>query len=191
MRLPSRIPRSNLVCRPHRPLRQLHGVGGRRRWRPARSFWQRLVHVILTFDADGLEDAARPADLHRPRGSIAVNLIVFVETGLLLGFFLPGDSLLVTVGLIAAGPAQWNLPLILTTVSLSAILGDTVGYSIGYKTGPMIFNREKSLFFHKKDHLIAAQAFYDKHGRKTIILARFMPILPRTFAPTSSPAWAG
>ena len=64
------------------------------------------------------------------------------------------------VGLIAAGPAQWNLPLILVTVSLSAILGDTVGYSIGYKTGPMIFNREKSWFFHK-DHLLAAQAFYD------------------------------
>ncbi|HEX3315874.1 MAG TPA: VTT domain-containing protein, partial [Gemmataceae bacterium] len=113
---------------------------------------------------------------------IAVNLIVFTETGLLLGFFLPGDSMLVTVGLIAADPAcQWNLPLILVTVSLSAILGDTVGYSIGYKTGPMIFSREKSLFF-KKEHLLAAKAFYEKHGGKTIILARFMPIL-RTFAP--------
>ena len=113
---------------------------------------------------------------------IAVNLIIFTETGLLLGFFLPGDSLLVTVGLIASNPdCLWNLPLMLVTVSLSAIIGDTVGYSIGKKTGPMIFNREKSLFFNK-EHLLAAQAFYEKHGGKTIILARFMPIL-RTFAP--------
>jgi membrane-associated protein len=112
---------------------------------------------------------------------IALNVIVFVETGLLIGFCLPGDSLLVTAGLVAAGQPDWSVPLLLVTLSLSAILGDSVGYSIGYKAGPKIFAREKSFFF-KRDHLLKAHAFYEKHGGKTIILARFMPIL-RTFAP--------
>ncbi len=113
---------------------------------------------------------------------IALNVIVFTETGLLVGFFLPGDSLLVITGMICSDAGcGWNLPLLLATLSLSAIVGDSIGYSIGYKSGPKIFNREKSFFFHK-DHLIKAQQFYEKHGGKTIILARFMPIL-RTFAP--------
>jgi len=94
---------------------------------------------------------------------------------------LPGDSLLVTAGLVAAGPCNWNVPLLLCTLSLSAIIGDSVGFAIGFKTGPKIFCREKSFFFHK-DHLLKAQAFYQRHGGKTIFLARFMPIL-RTFAP--------
>jgi membrane-associated protein len=111
---------------------------------------------------------------------VALNLIVFVETGLLVGFFLPGDSLLVTAGLVCAG-AEWSLPLLLFTLCVSAIVGDSVGYMIGWKTGPKIFCREKSFFFHK-DHLLKAQDFYQKHGGKTIILARFMPII-RTFAP--------
>jgi len=111
---------------------------------------------------------------------VALNLIVFVETGLLVGFFLPGDSLLVTAGLVCAG-AEWSLPLLLVTLCLAAILGDSVGYMIGWKTGPKIFCREKSFFFHK-DHLLKAQDFYQRHGGKTIILARFMPII-RTFAP--------
>ena len=113
---------------------------------------------------------------------VALNVIVFVETGLLIGFFLPGDSLLVITGLIAANPGcEWSLPLLLLTLSISAIVGDTIGYWIGVKSGPKIFNREKSLFFNK-DHLLKAQQFYDKHGPVTIILARFVPIL-RTFAP--------
>ncbi|MSQ94148.1 MAG: DedA family protein [Gemmataceae bacterium] len=113
---------------------------------------------------------------------IALNVIVFVETGLLIGFFLPGDSLLVITGLICAHEScTWNMPLLLVTLSASAILGDTVGYWIGYSSGPKIFNREKSFFF-DKDHLLKAQQFYEKHGGKTIILARFMPFL-RTFAP--------
>ena len=113
---------------------------------------------------------------------IALNVIVFVETGLLIGFFLPGDSLLVITGLVCSNPAcGWPLPLLLLTLCLSAIIGDSVGYSIGYQTGPKIFNREKSFFFHK-DHLLKAQQFYEKHGGKTIILARFIPFL-RTFAP--------
>src|SRR5262249_53450237 len=102
---------------------------------------------------------------------IVLNLIVFVETGLLIGFFLPGDSLLVTAGLVCYGAPNWNLPLLLVTLCISAIVGDSVGYYIGYRTGPRIFNREKSFFFNK-DHLIKAHQFYEKHGGKTIILAR-------------------
>jgi membrane-associated protein len=115
-------------------------------------------------------------------GYVGLSAIIFAETGLLIGFFLPGDSLLVTAGLLAADPAfglnVWWLGLIL---SVAAIVGDTVGYNIGKQTGPRIFTREDSLFFHKK-HLLRAQAFYAKHGGKTIIIARFMPIV-RTFAP--------
>jgi len=144
-------------------------------------FWTALIRVLLSFNSRGLLEL-----LGKPQFAalafLAINLIVFVETGLLLGFFLPGDSLLVMSGLIASSPTcNWPLSLLILTVSLSAIIGDTVGYSIGYKSGPMIFNRENSFFF-KKDHLLAAQAFYEKHGGKTIILARFMPIV-RTFAP--------
>lgn len=115
-------------------------------------------------------------------GYVGLTLIIFAETGLLVGFFLPGDSLLVTAGLLAADPAfglnVWLLGVILT---VAAIVGDSVGYNVGRTAGPRIFNRENSLFFHK-DHLLRAQAFYEKHGGKTIIIARFMPIA-RTFAP--------
>ncbi|WP_337172187.1 VTT domain-containing protein [Gemmatimonas aurantiaca] len=115
-------------------------------------------------------------------GYFGLTLIIFAETGLLVGFFLPGDSLLVTAGLLAADPAfglnVWLLGAILT---VAAIVGDTVGYNVGKTAGPRIFTREDSLFFHK-DHLLRAQAFYEKHGGKTIIIARFMPIV-RTFAP--------
>lgn len=111
---------------------------------------------------------------------VALNLVVFVETGLLLGFFLPGDSLLVVAGIVAY-ECGWPLGLLLVTLCLAAIIGDSVGYAIGYKTGPKIFCREQSLFFHK-DHLLKAQAFYERHGGKTVVLARFMPII-RTFAP--------
>jgi membrane-associated protein len=115
---------------------------------------------------------------------VILNLIVFVETGLLVGFFLPGDSLLVTAGLVCASSPGWGwplLPVLLITLCIAAIVGDSVGYFIGFKSGPKIFCREKSFFFHK-DHLLKAQSFYERHGGKTIILARFMPIL-RTFAP--------
>ena len=115
-------------------------------------------------------------------GYVGLTIIIFAETGLLVGFFLPGDSLLVTAGLLAADPAfglnVWLLGLILT---VAAIVGDTVGYHVGKATGPRIFTRENSLFFHNSHHL-KAQAFYEKHGGKTIIIARFMPIV-RTFAP--------
>jgi membrane-associated protein len=111
---------------------------------------------------------------------VALNVIVFTETGLLIGFFLPGDSLLVTAGVVCYA-AGWPLPWLLLTLCAAAVLGDSVGYSIGWNAGPRIFNREKSWLF-KKDHLLKAQEFYQKHGGKTIVLARFMPII-RTFAP--------
>jgi membrane-associated protein len=115
-------------------------------------------------------------------GYVGLTLIIFTETGLLLGFFLPGDSLLVTAGLLASQPDfglnVWLLGCILT---VAAIVGDTVGYSIGKASGPRIFTREDSLLFNRA-HLLRAQAFYEKHGGKTIIIARFMPIV-RTFAP--------
>ncbi len=115
-------------------------------------------------------------------GYVGLTLIVFVETGLLVGFFLPGDSLLVTAGLLASQPDfglnVWILGGLLT---VAAIVGDTVGYSIGKASGPRIFTRQDSLLFNKA-HLLRAQAFYEKHGGKTIIIARFMPIV-RTFAP--------
>ncbi|MCA0376520.1 MAG: VTT domain-containing protein [Gemmatimonadetes bacterium] len=115
-------------------------------------------------------------------GYVGLTLIIFAETGLLVGFFLPGDSLLVTAGLLAADPAfGLNLWLLGAILTVAAIVGDTVGYNVGKATGPRIFRREDSLFFHK-DHLLKAQAFYEKHGGKTIIIARFMPIV-RTFAP--------
>lgn len=115
-------------------------------------------------------------------GYVGLTIIIFAETGLLVGFFLPGDSLLVTAGLLCSQPDfglnVWLLGIILT---IAAIVGDTVGYSIGRSTGPRIFTREESLLFNRK-HLLRAQAFYEKHGGKTIIIARFMPIV-RTFAP--------
>jgi len=119
-------------------------------------------------------------DLVRWGGYAILVAIVFVETGLLVGFFLPGDSLLVTAGIFSAKGDlnMWTLNL---TLSLAAIVGDSVGYTIGAKTGPKIFTRQDSLFFHRR-HLITAKEFYDKYGGFTIFIARFMPII-RTFAP--------
>jgi membrane-associated protein len=119
-------------------------------------------------------------------GMAALVAVVFAETGLLVGFFLPGDSLLVTAGVFctAANPTGKPLLNIFTLnllVSIAAVLGDQVGFYIGRKAGPKIFTRENSLFFNKK-HLMRTHAFYEKHGGKTIIIARFMPII-RTFAP--------
>ena len=118
--------------------------------------------------------------LVRVGGLVGLTLIVFVETGLLIGFFLPGDSLLVTAGLFAAR-GDLDLFSLNLTLSLAAILGDTVGYNIGAKAGPKIFTRDNSLFFNRK-HLITTKEFYDRHGGFTIVIARFVPII-RTFAP--------
>jgi len=115
-------------------------------------------------------------------GYVGLTAIIFSETGLLVGFFLPGDSLLVTAGLLASQPNfGLNVYLLGLILSIAAIVGDSVGYAIGRATGPRIFTRENSLLFNRK-HLQRAHAFYERHGGKTIILARFMPIV-RTFAP--------
>lgn len=120
-------------------------------------------------------------------GYIGIFAIVFAESGLFFGFFLPGDSLLLTAGLLAwkvnAATQQpfLNLWILLIGLPIMAILGDNVGYWFGKKAGPRIFSREESRLF-KPKNLLAAKAFYDKHGGKTIVIARFMPFI-RTFAP--------
>jgi membrane-associated protein len=115
-------------------------------------------------------------------GYVGLTIIIFSETGLLVGFFLPGDSLLVTAGLLASQPDfGLNVYALGGILTVAAIVGDTVGYHIGKITGPRIFTREDSLLF-KKKHLQTAHDFYEKHGGITIIVARFMPII-RTFAP--------
>jgi membrane-associated protein len=113
-------------------------------------------------------------------GLLGLTLIIFSETGLLLGVFLPGDSLLVTAGLLAAR-GYLNVYALAPALTLAAICGNSVGYFIGRATGPRVFRRENSLFFNKK-HAIRANEFYAKYGRKTIVLAQFMPII-RTFSP--------
>jgi membrane-associated protein len=113
-------------------------------------------------------------------GALGVILIVFAESGLLFGFFLPGDSLLFTAGLLASQDLLPFWPLLIG-VFVAAVAGDSFGYWFGRKTGPALFNKDDSLIF-KKRYLQETQAFYEKHGRKTVILARFMPVI-RTFAP--------
>ena len=113
-------------------------------------------------------------------GYIALAIIVFIETGLMVGFFLPGDSLLVTAGLFAA-KGDLNIVLLNLLLMACAVAGDATGYFIGRSLGPALFRREDSLLF-KKKHLIAAHDFYERHGGKTIIIARFVPVI-RTFAP--------
>jgi membrane-associated protein len=106
--------------------------------------------------------------------------IVFAETGLAVGFFLPGDSLLVVAGLIARA-GRLNVAILLSTLFVAAVVGDAVGYYTGHKLGPRLFTRQKSLLF-RPSHLQKAHEFYEKYGGKTIIIARFVPIV-RTFAP--------
>jgi membrane-associated protein len=132
------------------------------------SLWQ-LFHTI--YDVEGII---------RWGGLLVLVAIVFAETGLMVGFFLPGDSLLVTAGVLAAA-GHLNIWTLLLAVTAAAIVGDQLGYYIGYRTGPRLFRREDSLLF-RRAHLLRAKRFYEKHGGKTIILARFIPII-RTFAP--------
>lgn len=119
-------------------------------------------------------------------GLVALTAVIFAETGLLVGFFLPGDSLLVTAGLFCTSAGTGEAPLLnivwLNVLAIiAAIVGDTVGYWIGAKAGPALFTREQSLLFSRK-HLLRTKEFYERHGGKTIIIARFMPFV-RTFAP--------
>jgi membrane-associated protein len=130
---------------------------------------RQLLHSI--YDVEGLVRAGGP---------LLVCIVVFVETGLFVGFFLPGDSLLVTAGVFAAAgtiPLRW----LLLPVMLCAIVGDQLGYWIGRGMGVSLYKREESFFF-RRSHLQRAHDFYEKYGGKTVILARFVPII-RTFCP--------
>lgn len=131
--------------------------------------WQALIHKLYNVQ-----------NLVQSGGPLLVCSIVFVETGLFVGFFLPGDSLLVTAG-VFAGAGQISLAWLLLPASLCAVAGDQLGYFIGRKAGRNLYNREDSRFF-KKTHLQRAHEFYEKHGPKAIIIARFVPII-RTFCP--------
>lgn len=113
-------------------------------------------------------------------GLAIIGAIIFAESGLLIGFFLPGDTLLFTAGFFAA---QGQLPLagVLLVIFLCAIIGDNVGYTIGKKSGPRLFKKKDSVIF-RHENIMRAEKFYEKHGGKTIILARFVPVV-RTFAP--------
>ena len=128
---------------------------------------ERLIHLLSTVLSGWL-------------GYATLTAIVFAETGLLVGFVLPGDSLLFTIGVVA-GAGQLNLAVIMILLACACLLGDWCGYLLGRRAGPAIFNRPDSRFF-KQEHLQRTQAFYEKHGGKTIIYAKFVPII-RTFAP--------
>ncbi len=106
--------------------------------------------------------------------------IIFAESGLLIGFFLPGDSLLFTAGFLAS-QGFLDIKILAVLTFLAATLGDSFGYAFGRRIGPKIFNKEDSLFFHR-DYLEKSRSFYEKYGKKTIVLARFLPFI-RTFAP--------
>jgi membrane-associated protein len=130
---------------------------------------EHLLHIL--FNVKGLIEWG---------GTLLVCIIVFIETGFFVGFFLPGDSLLVTAGVFAAS-GQLHLSELLLLVPLCAIAGDQIGYWIGRKAGQALYRREDSLVFRKR-HLERAHEFYEKYGGKTVILARFVPIV-RTFCP--------
>ncbi|OGK14172.1 hypothetical protein A3A93_05125 [Candidatus Roizmanbacteria bacterium RIFCSPLOWO2_01_FULL_38_12] len=113
-------------------------------------------------------------------GYIGIFAVIFAESGLFIGFFLPGDSLLFTAGFLAS-QGIFDIKLLSMLCFIAAVTGDSVGYAFGRHIGPRLFTREDSWLFHRK-HLARAQHFYEKYGKKTIVIARFMPIV-RTFAP--------
>ena len=121
-----------------------------------------------------------PKTLIETFGTVGLFLIVFAESGLLVGFFLPGDSLLITAGLLAS-QGVLNFPLILVGCFIAAVVGDQVGYAFGARVGPALFRRPNSRFF-KRRHLDRAHSYFEEQGPKTVVLARFVPIV-RTFTP--------
>lgn len=116
-------------------------------------------------------------------GYVGVFAMVFAESGMFVGFFFPGDSLLFTAGFLAS-TGVFNIHALVIGCFIAAVSGDNIGYLIGHRFGRRLFHKKDSLIFHK-DHLMRAEKFYEKHGGKTIILARFMPII-RTFAPVAA-----
>jgi membrane-associated protein len=134
---------------------------------------QNIIDAFLSHDLKALIESI---------GLFGVYTVVFAESGLLIGFFLPGDSLLFTAGLLASPAFQFfNIWALVLGCWVGAVSGDNVGYAFGKKVGPTLFKREHSLLFHP-ENLKKAQDFYEKHGGKAIILARFIPVV-RTFAP--------
>ncbi len=113
-------------------------------------------------------------------GYVGLAGITFAESGLLIGFFLPGDSLLFTAGFIAS-QGILDIKILVPLLFVAAVLGDSVGYSFGYRVGPKIFKKTDSLFF-DREHIARAETFFEKYGAKTIVIARFLPVV-RTFAP--------
>jgi membrane-associated protein len=143
-------------------------------------FLNKLVWTIFHLSPKSLNDFTAYVGPNKLYAILFI--IIFAETGLVVTPFLPGDSLLFAVGAIAAADdSPLNLPLITALLIIAAILGDAVNYWAGYRIGPKVFTRENSRLLNKK-HLLRAQEFYEKYGGKTIILARFVPIV-RTFAP--------
>ncbi len=131
---------------------------------------------------DFLKQLVNPESIIRYGGIYLLLFVVFAETGLFVGFFLPGDSLLFTAGLLCStGILQIHPALLLILIMVAAITGNMVGYYFGKKVGPVLFKRKSGLLF-RQEHLVMANEFYKKHGKKTIILSRFLPIV-RTFAP--------
>lgn len=128
----------------------------------------------------GITDSIDPQQLIRSFGTIGLILIIFAESGLLIGFFLPGDSLLFTAGLFAS-QGKLNLAVVLVGCFLAAVIGDQVGYAFGKRVGPSLFQRPNSRLF-KQQHVERANDFFEEHGAKTILMARFVPVV-RTFAP--------
>jgi membrane-associated protein len=142
-------------------------------------FLQQLTHTLVHLSPDTMNELAHAVGhwLY-----VVLFLIVFAETGLVATPFLPGDSLLFAVGAVAAySGSPISLPLTAVLLIVAAVLGDAVNYAVGYYLGPKVFSREQSRLLNKK-HLLEAQRFYEQYGGKTIILARFVPIV-RTFAP--------
>lgn len=127
-----------------------------------------------------------PDFLIRTFGFIGILVIVFVESGLLVGFFLPGDSLLFTAGLLSAAGTLPSIWLLLVLIPIAAIAGDQVGYLIGRKAGPAVFNRPESRFF-RQEYVEKSHDFFERYGARTIVIARFVPIV-RTFAPVMAGA---
>ena len=142
-------------------------------------FLRHIVQTLIHLSPESMNDLAH--DMGHGL-YVVLFLIVFAETGLVAVPFLPGDSLLFAVGAVAAHPdSPISLPLVAIHLIVAAVVGDAVNYAIGYRLGPKVFSREDSRLLNKK-HLAEAHEFYERYGAKTIILARFMPIV-RTFAP--------
>ena len=131
---------------------------------------------------DFLRQLVNPESIIHYGGIYLLLFVVFAETGLFVGFFLPGDSLLFTAGLLCStGILQLHISLLVVLIIIAAVAGNMVGYGFGKKVGPLLFKRKSGLLF-RQEQLTAAHEFYIKHGKKTIILSRFLPIV-RTFAP--------